>query len=239
VDPRRARPRVSVSALDVLSEAALGWGAPLDAVALARIKSYLEEVLAKNATVNLTADDGWDDLVLKHAADGVYAAAVLRKVLAARGAPEKPRILDLGAGGGFIGICLKIAWPAAEVTLMEAVERKYKFLNAAATSLRMQGLRPLLRRAGAGSPGSSYTTGFDAVVERALAPLPEAVRLALPLLGPNGIFAAFQSDEPAPADPELARALAAAGARVLESHAYRRPGETRERRLVIFGRGED
>ena len=230
---------MSADPLEILSEAARGWGAPLDDAALAKVKSYLLEVQAKNATVNLTADDGWDDLVLKHAADGVYAAAVLRKVLSARGAPVKPRILDLGAGGGFIGICLKIAWPDAEVTLMEAVERKYKFLNTAATSLRMQGLRPLLRRAGAGSPGSAYTTGFDAVVERALAPLPEAVRLSFPLLGPKGIFAAFQSDELAPDEPELARALAAAGARVLESHPYRRPGETRERRLVIFGRGED
>jgi 16S rRNA (guanine527-N7)-methyltransferase len=230
---------VSADPLEILSETARVWGAPLDAAALGRIKTYLEEVVAKNAVVNLTSDDGWDDLVLKHAADGVYAAAVLREVLAARGAPEKPRILDLGAGGGFIGICLKIAWPEAEVTLMEAVERKYKFLNTAAASLRMQGLRPLLRRAGAGSPGSSYTTGFDAVVERALAPLPEAVRLAFPLLGPNGIFAAFQSDEISPADAGLTRALAAAGARVLESHAYRRPGETRDRRLVIFGRGKD
>ena len=229
----------AVDPLLILGEAARGWGAPLDEVALARVKKYLDEVAAKNATVNLTADDGWDDLVLKHAADGVFAAAALRKVLGPRGAPEKPRILDLGAGAGFIGICLKIAWPAAEVTLMEAVERKYKFLNAAATSLRMQGLRPLLRRAGAGSPGSSYTTGFDAVVERALAPLPEAIRLSFPLLAPKGIFAAFQSDEPDLTEPELSRALAAAGARVLESHAYRRPGEARERRLVIFGRGED
>ena len=239
MDPRGAGPRVSADPLETLSEAARAWGAPLDDASLAKVKSYLLEVQAKNAIVNLTADDKWEDLVLKHAADGVYAAAVLRTLLSARGAPDKPRILDLGAGGGFIGICLKIAWPAAEVTLMEAVERKYKFLNTAATSLRMQGLRPLLRRAGAGSPGSSYTTNFDAVVERALAPLPEAVRLAFPLLGPNGIFAAFQSDEPDAAEPELSRALAAAGARVLQSHAYRRPGETRDRRLVIFGRGED
>lgn len=227
-----------VDPLETLAEAGREWGAPLDELALSRVKKYLDEVVAKNATTNLTADDGWDDLVLKHAADGVYAAAALRKVLRARGAADKPRILDLGAGGGFIGICLKIAWPEAEVTLMEAVERKYKFLNSAATTLRMPGLRPLLRRAGAGSPGSSYTTGFDAVVERALAPLPEAVRLAFPLLGPRGVFAAFQSDEPDAAEPELARALAAARARVLESHAYRRPGEARERRLVIFERGE-
>ena len=226
--------------LSVLAEAAQIWGAPLDAQALARIKSYLEEVQKKNATTNLTADDGWDDLVFKHAGDGVFASAILRKTLAERAAPEKPpRILDLGAGGGFIGICLKIAWPAAEVTLMEAVERKYKFLNMAAASLRMQGLRPLLRRAGAGSPGSAYTTGFDAVVERALAPLPEAIRLAFPLMSPRGIFAAFQSAPLDPADAALTQALAAAGGRVLQSHPYRRPGEDRDRQLVIFAREEN
>lgn len=230
---------MTADALTVLAAAALDWGAPLDAEALARLKSYLEDVKAKNATTNLTADDSWDDLVLKHAADGVFAAAVLRRTLAARGAPQAPRILDLGAGGGFVGIALKIAWPGAQVTLMEAVERKYKFLNAAVANLRLTGLRPLYRRAGAGTPGSSYATGFDAVVERALAPLPEAVGLAFPLLAPGGIFAAFQSGEPDPAEPALARALAGAGARVLESVAYRRPLEERERRLVIFGRTED
>ena len=119
---------------------------------------------------------------------------------------------------------------------MEAVLRKYKFLNTAAANLRMRGLRPLLRRAGAGSPISSYTTGFDAVVERALAPLPAALGLAFPLLGPRGLFAAFQSEEPSPAEPELARALAALGARLVASRVYRRPGEPRQRRLVIFER---
>jgi 16S rRNA (guanine527-N7)-methyltransferase len=222
-----------------LADAARAWGAPLDDAALARVKSYLEDVKAKNATTNLTADDAWEDLVLKHAGDGVFAAAVLRRVLKARGAPEKPRLLDLGAGGGFIGIGLKIAWPDAEVTLMEAVERKYKFLNSAVSNLRLPGLRPLYRRAGAGTPASSYSTGFDAVVERALAPLPVAVGLAFPLLAPRGIFAAFQSDEPDCAEPELARALAGAGARVLESVPYRRPLEDRDRRLVIFARKED
>ncbi|MDE2510923.1 MAG: class I SAM-dependent methyltransferase, partial [Elusimicrobia bacterium] len=204
-----------------------------------RVQSYLEDVKAKNAVTNLTADDSWDDLVQKHAADGVFAASALRRVLRERGAPEKPRILDLGAGGGFIGICLKIAWPEPEVTLMEAVERKYKFLNSAITNLRMPGLRPLHRRAGAGAPSSSYSTGFDAVIERALAPLPFAVGLSFPLLAPKGIFAAFQSDEPDVKESELARALAAAGARVLESVPYRRPGEDRDRRLLIFARKED
>jgi 16S rRNA (guanine527-N7)-methyltransferase len=230
-------PVMTADSLAALRDAARGWGIDLDDAALRRLTVYLEDVRAHNAVTNLTADDAWEDLVLKHAADGVFAASVLRPLFAARARP--PRILDLGSGGGFIGICLKIAWPSAEVSLMEAVERKYRFLNAAAAKTGLPGLRPLLRRAGDGSRPSSYETNFDAVVERALAPLPEALMLAAPLLAPGGRFAAFQSEEPQVQEKGLARALAATGARLLESHAYRRPCEDRDRRFVIFARGED
>lgn len=236
MDSRDAGQSMTANALATLTEAARDWGVPLDETAIGKIEAYLRSVQEKNATTNLTADDGWDDLVLKHAADGVYAAAALKKALKGN---DAPRILDLGSGGGFVGICLKIAWPQADVTLMEAVERKYKFLNAACLATGLRGLRPLWRRAGDGKSLSSYESGFDAVVERALAPLPEAVTLAFPMLKPGGLFAAFQTDAPDPAEPALARALAATGARVLDCVAYRRPGEDRDRQLAIFARQGD
>lgn len=222
---------MSAEPLARLAAAAARWGNPLDAAALSRLKAYLREVRERNRVVNLTADDSWEDLVLKHAADGVFAAAALRKEL-----PARPRVLDLGSGGGFIGVALKIAWPEAEVTLMEAVERKFRFLSAAAARVGLPGLRALRRRAGDGAPLSSYEKGFDAVVERALAPLPEAAALAAPMLGPAGLFAAFQTEAPDPAEPALARALAAAALRPSGVRAYRRPGEERDRFLALFAR---
>lgn len=220
--------------LDALALFARDHGVVLEPDALGRISSYLAFAKETNEKTNITADGEWEDLVLKHAADGVFAAAALKPRLG-----DSPRILDLGSGGGFIGIVLKLAWPAAQVTLMESVERKYRFLNAASARTGAQGLRVLHRRAGDGRPLSSYEKGFDCVVERALAPLPEAVRLAFPLLGPKGLFAAFQTAEPDPAEPALAKALSAARARVLESQPYRRPGEDVERRLAFFAPRED
>lgn len=222
------------AALDTLAAAARGWGNPLDARTLDAVSSYLSFVREKNEDVNLTADADWDDLVLKHAADGVFAASVLRTRL-----PADARVLDLGSGAGFIGIVLKLVWPEARVTLMESVERKYRFLNAAATRTGLPGLRVLNRRAGSGSPLTAYERDHDCVVERALAELPEALRLSWPMLGPKGIFAAFQSEEPDPAEPALAKALAATGAGLLQSCPYRRPSEARDRRLVLFSRKEN
>ena len=225
---------MNAPALERLAKAAEAWGEPLSAAALEEISSYLAFVREKNEEVNLTADPDWDDLVLKHAADGVFAVSVLRPLL-----PHEPRILDLGSGAGFIGIVLKIVWPEAEVTLMESVERKYRFLNAAATRTGLKGLRVLNRRAGSGAPLTAYEIDHDLVIERALAELPEALRLCAPMLGRRGLIAAFQSDEPDPAEPVLAKALAATGVKVLKSCPYRRPNEERDRRLVLFTRKED
>lgn len=97
---------MSASALERLAEVAASWGEPLNAAALKNISSYLVFVREKNEEVNLTADADWDDLVLKHAADGLFAASALRPLLA-----PAPKILDLGAGAGFIGIALKLVWP--------------------------------------------------------------------------------------------------------------------------------
>lgn len=225
---------MGIDPLERLAEAARAWGEPLDEKTLSGISSYLSFVREKNESVNLTADAGWDDLVLKHAADGVFAASVLRQRL-----PPAPRVLDLGSGAGFIGIVLKLVWPEAEVTLMESVERKYRFLNAAATRAGLQGLRVLNRRAGSGAALTAYERDHDCVISRALAELPEALRLSRPLLGPKGLIAVFQSDEPDPSEPAFAKALAATGVTLLQSCPYRRPGEARDRRLVLFGRKED
>lgn len=225
---------MSAAALGRLAEAAASWGEPLSAAALEGISSYLAFVQEKNEGVNLTADAGWDDLVLKHAADGVFAASVLRTLL-----PDSPRILDLGAGAGFIGIVLKLIWPEAQVTLMESVERKYRFINAAATRTGLKGLRVLNRRAGSGAALTAYELDHDVVIERALAELPEALRLCGPMLGPKGLIAAFQSEEPDTAEPSLAKAMAATGVTLLKSCAYRRPSEARDRRLALFKRKEN
>lgn len=146
--------------------------------------------------------------------------------------PGAPKILDVGTGAGFIGVALKIAWPEAEVWLLESLQRKYDVLNRAAVLLGLKGLRPVRARAEA----ASSMPAFDVVLERALAPLPEALELCLPHVGPRGRFLAFQSERPDTNDTKLQKALARRGARLIECWPYRLPREDKDRFLAVFAR---
>lgn len=217
------KPELRAEAEAVLS----GWGVLLDAKAWGLLDNYLVDVLEYSRRVNITAAEGEEELVRRHLLDSFAGVNALRGRLG-----PTPRLADLGAGGGFLGFCVKIAWPEAEVTLIESVYRKYRFLNVAALHLGVPGLRVVHERI---EPRRVRTPGaarYDAVIARAVAPLPELARLALPMAP---LLAAWTSAAPAPGDAALEKALSPHAAAVLEDRAYRLPGEERERHVVLVG----
>lgn len=186
-------------------ETLAGWGMRLEEPQWALLDNYLGDVLEYNRKVNLTAARDEDEVVRRHFLDALAGLPALKERLG-----PAPRLADIGAGGGFLGICLKVAWPEADVTLIESAGRKFKFLSWAAARLGVPGLHVLQERAGP-------QRGFDAVLARAVAPLPELARLARPM---GRWLAAWQSGLPA------------GGA--VESRAYRLPGEEKDRYIVFL-----
>jgi 16S rRNA (guanine527-N7)-methyltransferase len=214
-------------AFAILTPVAANWGVELTPHKRRLIEEYVGDLLEYNKTVNLTAETDASAILLRHVADGLAAVPILKEHL--KGA--LPRVCDVGSGGGFIGIAIKIAWPEAEVTLMEALDRKFKFLNMAAARTGLKGLRVLKKRAGRDAL-SARETGFDAVTARALAPLDEALGICLPLVKEGGIFVDYQSQP----DSGGHKTLAELSATFVESYPYRLPLEETDRYLAVFGR---
>jgi 16S rRNA (guanine527-N7)-methyltransferase len=99
------------------------------------------------------------------------------------------RIADLGSGGGFPGLALAIALPAARVALVESVGRKCAFLSGATTALGLANVAVVNARAEAWEQGLG---AHDLVVARALAALPVVLEYAAPLLEPGGALVAWK-----------------------------------------------
>ena len=193
------------------------------------LERYLSLVRKANAKTNLTSAETVEELALRHAADGLTAVAPLKRLLG-----ERPRILDIGAGAGFIGFSIKIAWPEAQVHVLESSSRKFQFLNMAAMELGLKDLKVHWKRADLFGPAIGAGEGYDAVMERAVAPLDEALRLCLPLCLPGGYAIAYQTE--VHETPKLRQVLAKYGAVLHETFPYRLPGEAHDRRLLIYRR---
>ena len=85
--------------------------------------SYLSHLITWNKTINLTAITDHKEIIIKHFVDSLAA-------LASTKFPLNGAVLDVGSGGGFPGIPLKIIRPDLRLVLIDPVQKKCSFLNS-------------------------------------------------------------------------------------------------------------
>jgi 16S rRNA (guanine527-N7)-methyltransferase len=83
---------------------------------------YLAHLIEWNKTINLTAIINPKKIIIKHFVDSLAA-------LIATSFPQNGVVLDVGSGGGFPGIPLKIVRSDMRLVLVEPVQKKCSFLN--------------------------------------------------------------------------------------------------------------
>jgi 16S rRNA (guanine527-N7)-methyltransferase len=103
-----------------------------------QIQQYIRLLLAWNEKVNLTAIRDPLEILYRHFCESMYAAVVVPL--------EKCRLADVGSGGGFPGLPLKILRPAMDVFLVESNAKKGTFLAEVARNLSLKGVRVLVSR---------------------------------------------------------------------------------------------
>lgn len=86
-----------------------------------------------NCQINLTAIKERNEFYLKHYYDSIY-------YFQEYGAPAG-RLADIGSGGGFPGIVLGIFYPELDITLIESIGKKCRFLEQAAYELGLKNIK--------------------------------------------------------------------------------------------------
>jgi 16S rRNA (guanine527-N7)-methyltransferase len=157
--------------------------APLAADQLAQFALYRERLLEWNQRVNLTAVRDAEQVEERHFVDSLNCLLVLP---AAQSSAPALRLLDVGSGGGFPGLPLKLARPDLRLTLLDSVRKKTRFLESVVAELGLVGVEVLTGRAEDLARAVEYRERFDLVVARALAPLPVLLELCLPFLQIGG-----------------------------------------------------
>ena len=111
------------------------------------------------------------------------------------------RVLDLGSGGGVPGLVLALAWPEADMVLLDASARRAEFLAEAVATLDLQGrVRVERARAEAAGRDLELRAAFDTVVARGFGPPAVTAECAAPFLEVGGRL--LVSDPPGEDDGE-------------------------------------
>src|SRR5262249_31489350 len=186
---------------------------PLPVLVTAALHAHYQELSRWNRTLSLIGPGTAGEIVSRHYGESLAALPLL---------PEEGELVDLGPGGGFPGLVIAAARPRLSVTLVEAQERKWAFLMAAA---RRAGLpcRCLNARVALPLP-ADLPAAIDRVTVRALKLDSQVLEALADRLRPSGGILLWVGDEL----PDLPGTLTVAGERRL-------PGSLR-RRIVELSR---
>ena len=103
-----------------------------------QIQQYIKILMAWNQKMNLTAIRDPKEMLYRHFCESMYASVVMPL--------EKGRLADVGSGGGFPGLPLKIIRPDLQVFLVEANIKRVTFLAEVIRELGLKGAQVLARR---------------------------------------------------------------------------------------------
>jgi 16S rRNA (guanine527-N7)-methyltransferase len=161
---------------------------PVSRETAARLDSFAGLLLDWHARMNLIAVSTVPTLWTRHIADSLQLIAI---------APQARKWADLGSGGGFPGVpiaCALAEQNSAEVHLIESNKKKAAFLREA---VRVTGAPAIVHAKRVADFAGGFRGELDAVTARALAPLPELLSIAYPLLkrGAQALFPKGQDVE--------------------------------------------
>lgn len=157
-------------------------GLALDAAQTGKLLQYLGLLQKWNRVYNLTAIREEARLVSHHLLDSLAVVTHL----------HGKRVLDVGTGAGLPGIPIAVARPDLQVVMLDSNHKKLAFVTQAIGELGLINATVERTRVEQWQPA----VGFDTVISRAFAELPDFVRLAGHLLAPDGRLLAMKGLHP-------------------------------------------
>jgi 16S rRNA (guanine527-N7)-methyltransferase len=218
--------------MQMVRDGAKEMGVLLDLSMAKKMAVHCTELMRWNQKVNLTAITDPMEVAVKHLLDSLAAYHLL---------PGDASVLDVGSGGGFPGLVLKIANPGLFVALVDASRKKVSFLKHVIRVLSLTRIEAIHARVGEIVWQEAFAQRFDAAACRAFTSLSGFVEMAAPLVKKGGILVAYKGKD---VDEEIkGLGLGPSGSKIkdggnfddfsLEILPYRLPYLHVERALVV------
>ncbi len=177
--------------LKAILEAGLDYQSiALNDLQIEQLLTYIELLSKWNKVYNLTSIKDKEQMVILHLLDSL---AILKKMTAIADQFSHPlTVIDVGTGGGLPGIPLSICLPDTNFMLLDARDKKIRFLKQVSSSLGLKNVKTIHHRVEDYIPESK----FDIVITRAFSSIPEMLGICAHLCHTNGLFLAMKGKQP-------------------------------------------
>ena len=202
---------------EILAARADEAGIPLTAEQIGQFSVYNEMLLDWNTRMNLTALTAPEDVAVKHIIDSLtaYDAALF---------DGARTLIDVGTGAGLPGIPLAVYAPHLTVTLLDALNKRVRFLTEVTASMGLQNVRCIHARAEEAARTPEHRAAYDIVVSRAVARLPVLLEYTLPFVRVGGTLLALKGRAYAEEQKEARRAAEVLGGGRITARPVHLPG---------------
>ena len=204
---------------------------PLSAEEIHAFQIYAAMLKEKNKVMNLTAVDDDQGIAMKHFIDSLTLCPYIREE-ETKANGRTLTFADVGTGAGFPGLPVKISCPELSVTLMDALEKRLKFLNEVITALGLKDCSTVHSRAEDAGRNKKYREKYDIVTARAVAKLSVLAEYCLPLVKVGGVFLAMKSHSEEE-ENEASKAIALLGGTIEKTDSFKLPGTDMERTIIV------
>lgn len=191
-----------------------------------QMAEFVEELLEKNQVMNLTAITDPEEVVTRHLLDSAFLSHYI---------PEGTEtLIDVGTGAGFPGIPLKILRPELSVTLMDALDKRLRWLEDVGEQLGLEKLETLHGRGEELPHHLDHREMYQVATARAVAELRILVELTLPFVAVGGRFLAMKSQECDEELKEAEKSIEVLGGKIQEVVDYTIPSKDCGFRLIVI-----
>ena len=191
---------------------------------LKQLYKYYELLVEKNKVMNLTGITEVDQVYLKH----FYDSLTLNKIIDLKNVNS---LCDVGTGGGFPGLVIKILFPHINVTLVDSLNKRINFLNEVINELKLEGIEAIHARAE--EFAIKNREKYDVVTARAVTTLNVLSEFCLPLVKKNKYFIPMKANINNEIE-ESNRALKVLGGKIEKIIEFKLPVENSNRTLVLI-----
>ncbi len=188
---------------------------------------YSNELLKWNESHNLTAIRTVEDVRVRHFLDSLSCWQVM---------VSRPHenVIDVGTGAGLPSLALKILQDSLQLTLLESVGKKVRFLEHIVQVLGLEGVRAEKGRAEDFAREGEEGEHYDWAIARAVAPLHVLAEYLLPFVRVGGFMLAQKGPTVETEMYKAAEAIEILGGGKAEVHEVRVPGLDEKRNLVVI-----